>query len=97
MSARWLYDTTACVDCYMTAALGAPSDDPDYVPAAVPLSSVAPGECVELGWRFPTDGMRDNPDGDCVLGFSRVPCECCGGTLGGDRFAVSVWCRDGAA
>lgn len=93
MDARWLYDTTACVDCFMTVALGAPSDDPDYVPAVVPLSSVAPGESVELGWRFPPRELRENPDGECVLGFSWSPCECCGSTLGGDRFAVSIVTR----
>ena len=82
----WAYDTAACVDCYMTAALGAPSDDPDYIPAAVPLSNIERGERVELGHKFP----HGDPD-STHLGFSWSPCETCGSTLGGDRYAVSVW------
>ena len=85
MTIQWLYDTSACVDCYMTAALGAPSDDPDYIPAVVPLSSIDDGERVETGHRFPLHGDSES------LGFSRMACETCGSTLAGDRFAVSVW------
>lgn len=91
MKLVWLYDSTACVDCYMTTALGEPSDDPDYTPAVVPLSSLDRDERPEIGWKFPTEGMRNNPDGDTVLGYSKTPCECCGSTLAGDRYAVSIW------
>jgi hypothetical protein len=83
----WLYDCTACTDCYATAALGAPSDDPDYTPAVIPLSSIDAGERVETGHRFPLDGDSDTRE------FSWTPCETCGSTLGGDRYAVSVWGR----
>jgi hypothetical protein len=89
MSERvWLYDTSACVDCYMAAA-GAPVDTAD-TPDCEPLTGVGAGECAETGWRFPSAGMADNPDPDS-LGFSWSPCECCDSRLGGDRFAVSVW------
>ena len=83
---RWLYDTTACVDCYAAAAGVLES-----VPEFPPLTVVRPGERVELGWRFPSAGMVNNPDGSDVLGFSWSPCECCDSRLGGDRFAVSLW------
>ena len=88
MTIAWIYDASACVDCYMTAALGAPSDDPDYVPHVVPLSSVDSGERVETGHRFP---LHDSDVHGDSLGFSRMPCAMCGSYLAGDRYAVSVW------
>jgi hypothetical protein len=86
MKLAWIYDTSACVDCYMTVGIGSPSDDPDYVPTVVPLSNMGQGERVELGHKFP----QGDPD-SYELGFSWNACETCGSTLGGDRFAVSVW------
>jgi len=89
-AARWAYDTTACVDCFYAVA-GVESDSE---PVSVPLSSVDRGEFVELGWLFAPKELRESPGGELSLGFSWSPCECCGSTLGGDRFAVSMWTRD---
>ena len=80
----WIYDTTACVDCYL-AANGLPSEDDEV--AVTPLSSIDRDESVVVGWKF---DPRSNPDSD-HLGFSRSPCECCGSRLHGDRYAVSIW------
>lgn len=84
---NWLYDTTACEDCY-TAAAGL---DPSPLAESEPLTVLRNGEGVALGWKFPTPEMRANPDGEDVLGFSKVPCECCESWLAGNRYAVSIW------
>lgn len=85
----WLYDTTACVDCYY-AANGLEIEGEGDV-RVTPLSSIDRDEWVESGWKC---DPRTEPESD-HYGFSWSPCECCGSRLGGDRYAVSVWSKAG--
>lgn len=99
MSNRISSTLWVCVDCYVTEAYGAPSDDPDYKPDREPLGLV--DEAFEL-----SSGMsREEHDEDCPnreewLGedcgcerqeFSWSSCDGCGSTLGGSRYALTVW------
>jgi hypothetical protein len=55
---------------------------------------------VTLGWRF-----SEYPDDSCAhdgcecdqLGLSWSPCDGCGSTLGGDRYAATLWLPVAAA
>jgi hypothetical protein len=51
-------------------------------------------EWAELGWKYPTEGMRDNPDGEETLGFSNNPCNTCDSLLAGNRYAISIWKKE---
>lgn len=89
-----------CTDCMFTHANGEASDDPSYTPDREPLCLIGPGETVTLGmtWEKHAEdcpnraahSFEDECDCEHVT-FSWSPCQGCGSTLGGDRFAMTLW------
>jgi hypothetical protein len=96
MNKTWIDDTSGCADCYLAAAgTWTPTDwQPEITEPYIPLANLDMPEWAEPGWLYPPEAMRDNPEGEEVLGFSNYPCNTCGSTLAGDRFALSIWTKE---
>lgn len=89
-----------CVDCLVVLA-GDPADDPtgEAVKAGERMTQIWGDKEITPG-RLTDDCQHDLDDTDddaihrdyCeALGFSYSSCEGCGSSLGGDRYAATVW------
>jgi hypothetical protein len=85
---------SVCVDCMVLHANGEYDHDRDPSEPE-PLSLIGPGYSVTMGVSEHSEHCTevDREEGcDCdQLGFSWSRCEGCGSTLGGDRFALTLW------
>lgn len=87
---------SVCTDCMLLHANGEYDPDrPESEPE--PLSAIPEGFRVTLGIteeehsEYCTPADREEGCGCEQLGFSYWACEGCGSTLGGDRFAMTLW------
>lgn len=69
---------SACIDCALYVANGEIAD-PAHGWTAEAVNARWLGSHLGYGWS--EDATPEDPD----LGFSALPCDCCGSRLGGDR------------
>lgn len=89
------YTYSACVDCYCAAA-GVPIEpEPERTPLGLVAGLEAVPGCLDCD-RCEHPDCGPAPLCECGYadpghGFSWSPCWLCGSTLGGNRYAVTVW------
>tara|TARA_R100000664_G_scaffold1793_2_gene4687 strand:- start:4130 stop:4462 length:333 start_codon:yes stop_codon:yes gene_type:complete len=93
---------SACSDCLLFVANGDEPEGDDTLPARIESEwTVSDYTCDRhaavhgsLWWEIVCGGEHESEaDEDGSLGFSWRHCECCGSTLGGDRYPLTAILR----
>ena len=78
-----------CIDCHMTHHTG---ESPDMPEGCEPWSKLEEGQTVTSGLLCETPNFGYESDEFLAHdSFSWSDCDGCGSTLGGERFAYTVW------
>jgi len=82
---------SVCVDCYFTHCDGETEGPTDREPLSLVTDEEVTAGTLDHFCETDEDG-RPSEECECGdLGFSWGACQGCGSTLGGDRYALTVW------